>query len=221
MADTLVSTNQFYDYIRSVSRISSPLEKFANERSYRDSDYFSDILATKMLREGDYRRALAVLETLPSSYQHRLNTEEYMLCNPFVLYRKKEDKAFANYKLDFAREMVACQDIIGNPVLSAQQRGEAMVKMGCGLRSSVSFAWPLTEYSYGYEKSHNPSKAARLMLEKGDKMIDEGIAMMTDREIRAEWLVRTQRRLSVVKSFRETRAAAEVLLHCDEYKDYR
>ena len=221
MADTLATTTQLYDYICSVSKFGSALEKFANERSYLDSDYFSDILATKFLRQGDYRKALEVLQTIPSSYQHRLNTEEYMVCDPFTLYRQKGDKVIDDYKLNFAREMVHCQDIIENPISTPQQKGEAMVRMGCGLRSSVSFAWPLTDYSYGDYKKYYPSSKVAAMRERGGKMIDEGIAMMTDREIKAEWLVRTQRRLSVVQSFRDTRAAAEVLLHCDEYKDYR
>lgn len=126
----------------------SALDRFLNSRSYRDRDYWNDIIGTAYLREMDYTHAVRYLCRVSPEFQKRLNTAEYMLYDPFDyrMWQPARIKDNSNYKLRFARRMLALEHRMHH-ARSCNERATALIEYAVGLRNSAGrFCWPLTRY---------------------------------------------------------------------------
>ena len=212
-----VAVEDIEDYVESLDKPKTALELFLDERGYTEKAYFLDIAGTKCLRDFRYADAVRIFEHVPSAYQYRLNTAEYMDRDPFLGYSKPLNIQFPNYKLSFARQMAECEMIMaGN--YGPDEKGQAKIKYGVGLKSSFTYAWPLTGYSWSVEDSDQKWNNQKY---SGDRFISEGLGMIRDREVKAQELLRLQLRLEIVRNYQGTSACRYVLRHCDEYKEWR
>lgn len=203
-------------YVRSLGGSLTGLERFLDDRSYKDKTYFLEVAGTRYIREMKYEEAVRVLEKLPSSYQYRLNTCEYMDRDPFQTAFNESGLQYPDYKLGFARRMAEDRRrMSGN--FGPDERGRAMIDYGLGLKSSFSYAWALTAYFKSGWDDHEYDE----LLKTGDRYISNGLAMICDKEIKARELLRLQARLEIVQHYRNTSVCDYVLRHCDVYRDYR
>ena len=214
--DAEVPVQVLEKYVRSLGGSLTGLERFLDDRGYTNKDYFLDVIGTRYIREMKYEEAVRVLEKLPSSYQYRLNTSEYMDRDPFQTAFNESGLQYPDYKLGFARRMAEDRRrMTGN--FGPDERGRAMIDYGLGLKSSFSYAWALTAYFNGFLDDYEHDD----LIKTGERYIRNGLAMIRDREVKAQELLRLQARLEIVQHYRSTSAGYYVLTHCDEYKDYR
>ncbi|MGN0191128.1 MAG: hypothetical protein ACI39U_05675 [Candidatus Cryptobacteroides sp.] len=217
LLDEKVGDVDIVAYVESLDKPRTALEMFLDERGYTEKSYFLDVAGTKCLRDMRYSDAVRILERVPSAYQYRLNTARYMNQDPFLNYRQVQGYQFPNYKLSFARQMEECERIMsGNS--GPDEKGQAKIRYGVGLKSSFSSAWTLTGYSTG-EAAGDCKSLNNICL--GKVFIHEGLAMIRSREVKAQELLRLQLRLEVVRNYQGTSACRYVLRHCDEYRDWR
>ncbi len=214
-----LKVSSILDYLAVLGRPQTDLEKFLDEHSFTDRDYFLDVVATRYLRDGNYHQATQILEQVSTSYQYRLNTLEYMNRDPFKLDNNTSLFDIRDYKFRFAREMEHCQNII-NGNYGPDEKGSAMIRMAVGRRASATFAWALTEYSYSHSSYwFKPDRLKKVEVETDD-MIKRGLAMIRNPEIKAQELMNQNLRLEVLQHYPNTLAAQQILKHCDEYSDY-
>ena len=139
-------------YWQRVEKPRSQADRWLNERGYTRADYWLDIIGTHMLREMRFGEAEKWLARVDSSYQHCLNTEPYMVYDPFA-YFAVEKKNRSNYKLRFAQQMAGYEKTAGDGRQTADDRADAMLTMSIGLRNAFDErCWPLVGYG-GY--THN------------------------------------------------------------------
>lgn len=215
-----VKTQSIEQYVAALDRPADALESFLDARGYTDRAYFLDVAGTRYIRDRQYAKAVEVLECVPSAYQYRLNTVEYMDRNPGQVALNSQGSIFPDYKLNFARDMAGYDRII-NGNYGPDEKGRARIRKGIGIRAAASFAWALTEYSYSnasyWFKTDNFKKADAV----AQSLIKQGLAQIKDREVKAQELLNLQLRLEVVQNYKGTLASRDILRHCDEYSDYR
>lgn len=212
-----VAVEDIEAYLESLDRPGTELEQFLDERGYTEKAYFLDIAGTKCLRDMRYADAVRILDRVPSAYQYRLNTAQYMDRDPFLGYKKLMKVQLPNYKLSFAKQMAECERILtGN--YGPDEKGQAMIQYGVGLKASFTYAWPLTCYSWSSE-GHDDKWMRQKNL--GEMFVRDGLEMIRDKEVKAQELLRLQLRLEIVQNYRGTDACKYVLRHCDEYRDWR
>lgn len=217
LLDTKVAVEDIENYVESLDKPRTALELFLDERGYTEKAYFLDIAGTKCLRDMRYSDAARILDRVPSAYQYRLNTAEYMNRDPFLGYKKLLKVQLPNYKLSFAQQMADCERIMaGN--YGPDEKGQAMIKYGVGLKSSFTYAWPLTGYAWSFDDSDDKWNNRKYL---GDRFVRDGLTMIRDKEVKAQELLRLQLRLEIVKNYRGTDACKYVLRHCDEYRDWK
>lgn len=150
MIDT-VPLNHVVKYGSLLLAPSSPTELFLQKRSYSEPDHVWDLIGTRYAREMKYRDAAEYLSKVSDGYEDRLNTSGFMTFNPFEIKTHYLRKSHT-YKLDFVRKMVDYEHIVHN-CTDPDIRGEALIKMGLGIRSSFMSCWALTHYS---KSEYNP-----------------------------------------------------------------
>ena len=216
MLDTL-PINQVLRYESLLYSPKSALEIFLQKGAYLDRDYHSDIIGTRMLRELKYKEAVQYLSQVSGEYEERLNTSVYMEYNPFKL--EKESYTAGRYKLDFARKMVNYANTAQN-ASDDNIKGEALIKLGLGIRSSFSFCWALTHYS---KSEYNPWFEDDQTLDKieyAHSIIDNGLKSLTDSELAAKYYQDLCQWKTVVEAFPETKVAEEIRSSCDNLVNY-
>ena len=122
---------EYFNYI--TSEPSSELERYVTERSFKDSQYFNDLIGTKYIAQGQFAEAKPYLEKL---------TKEFMSNQPISIYEASRDytierwfkhqtdkheysnwdfeEVTTNKKLAFCKEMIKLQTLFnlsreGNP----------------------------------------------------------------------------------------------------------
>ena len=80
-----IGVNHVIAYVQRLQQPSSDFDRFINDRSYVDTDFFNELIGTQCLREMRYADALKYFGKIPSSFQYRLNTykDGYMKYDPF------------------------------------------------------------------------------------------------------------------------------------------
>ena len=180
-----VAVEDIEAYLESLDRPGTELEQFLDERGYTEKAYFLDIAGTKCLRDMRYADAVRILDRVPSAYQYRLNTAQYMDRDPFLGYKKLMKVQLPNYKLSFAKQMAECERILtGN--YGPDEKGQAMIQYGVGLKASFTYAWPLTCYSWSSE-GHDDKWMRQKNL--GEMFVRDGLEMIRDKEVKALWQV--------------------------------
>ena len=198
---------------------SAVLEKFLITKAYIDDDYINDLIGTRFMRSMRYSDAVTYLAKVSSDYQRRLNTYPYMERLPFK-YGPERGTVRDNYKLSFARKMVAYESVIKSEV-DQDKVGEAMVMMGIGIKSSFDFCWSLTHYS---KSEYNPwyeEKQNLANIDMAEGMIKKGLSKIRNRELAAECYRRIYYFKTIMEKFPDTKVGREVLEHCDNADDYK
>ena len=168
---TCIDTANLQDLLRYVKFLKSggktAAEKFVIQNSYRDLNFYNELIATKYMRMERYDSALVYLKRVSPKFLRSQNI--YMQIdnehNPFTegwITRKDQQakfrlpfnpaKAYANNpsKETFCKVMLKLQNLMKN-AKSEEERANAAYAYGLGLfRSGIGHAWALNYYEYGY-----------------------------------------------------------------------
>ena len=139
---------------------------------------------------------------------------------PFDLREKDCETIKPDYKLDFAREMVAQERIVKSSS-DMDKVGTALVRMGIGMRSSVGYCWALTRYSLSENDSWPEESYTRYVKEKAESLIWEGLSKIKDREVAAQAYLAIQAYRTVALDYADTPTGRLVASQCDYGKDNR
>lgn len=196
---------------------SSSIEKFLHKRAYTEKDFHYELIGTKYLRAMEYKEAVHYLGKVSSGYQGRLNTSIFMEYDPFQL----EPSYLPNnsYKLRFARKMVDYERIM-RECMDKDIKGEAMIKMGLGVKSSFGHCWALTHYS---KSEYNPWFEAQQTLDKiayAHTLIAKGLKTIDNPELAATYYRDFYQWKTVIEKYPYTAVAEEIRTSCDNLVDY-
>ena len=149
----------YYEYL--TSNHPDSLDQYICQNSYKNSDFFNDLIGTKYLAQGRFSDAISYLRKVNLSYLNELNTSPYMLTRDytqdrwFVRQGKKDDiEGFSsaiftsNPKIDFCNLVLSLQKSYSRHVNS--KKGDALAYRLGSLyyqASSKGDCWWLTSYS--------------------------------------------------------------------------
>jgi hypothetical protein len=219
------------------------MDRWLNERGYTDKDYWCDIVGTHYLREMRFGEAYDWLLCVDKGYH--LNTEEWMLYNPYEhMVRTITPGDREGYKLQFALTM-GHQEAYMREKENPDDRADAMLLLSIGLRNAFSRCWPLVGYGYyGYdfepwdeEVDYDDPLAdgwyrpymvaddavvpyAKRARERAAALRKEAFATYVDPERKAQALRRVSEFTYLMKHFANTPTGQDIARHCDRWKDY-
>lgn len=212
-----VSTNELIAYVKRTQSATGQFDLFLNKRSFIDADYFNDVIGTRYLKEMDYSNAVRYLSKVSSSYQSRLNTEQYMNRNPFCITEEKQEIP-QNYKLDFAKEMSHLEKSISSATDNSKKALD-MIKYGTGIRNSFTYCWTLTDYRYiGW--SAEDYSYINPILDKVGNIFSEALGLFDNEELAAAAHVHLCQWKTAVEKYPDTFAAKYTKISCDNLCDY-
>jgi hypothetical protein len=217
MLDT-APLNYLIQYESLLKSPSTAIERFLQTRSFVDDDYLMDIIGTRYIREMKYRKACEYLIQVHNGYQERLNTSAYMFFDPFEI-KTHNVKTSSAYKFDFAWKMFNYEDFVQNET-DEDIKGEALIKMGLGIRSSFMSCWALTHYS---KSEYNPWFEDKYTLDKiayANSLMEQGLAILKDPELAARYHQSLCQWRTAVEKFPETSVAEEIRTSCDNIVNY-
>ena len=212
-----VSIDELIAYVKRASLSNTTIDKFLNSKGYINSDYFNDIIGTRYLSEMNYSRAVQYLAKVSSSYQTRLNTEDYMHRDPFNLEggRLSEHK---DYKLSFAQEMLRLEKAI-NSSTDNNSKAFDMIKYSTGMLSSFTNCWTLT----GYKRESWPADLAPSLepvFSKVESTFSYALSIITNDELAAAAHVKLCQWKTASEKYPDTFAAKYTKMVCDGLCDY-
>ena len=217
MLDT-APLNYLIQYESLLKSPSTAIERFLQTRSFVDDDYLMDIIGTRYIRDMNYDKAVEYLNKVSDGYQKRLNTSTYMYFDPFEI-KTHNVKTSSAYKLDFARKMVNYEHSVQNGT-DDDIKGEALIKMGLGIRSSFMSCWALTHYS---KSEYNPWFEDKYTLDKiayANSLMEQGLTILKDPELAARYHQSLCQWRTAVEKFPETSVAEEIRTSCDNIVNY-
>lgn len=243
-ADRL-KANELAAYWQRVEHPRSSADRWLNARGYTDADYWRDIVGTHLLRERRFAEAERWLAKVDPGYQHRLNTEPWMLHDPFS-HDASPLPSHDGYKLRFARIMADMDSIRSNPHADPNDRADAMLTLSIGLRNAFSYrAWPLVAYGYGcfyswdeklsyydyplhdfpyYRPYMLADYAAAPYAERAEKQASQlrkkAFATYTDPDRKAQALKRVHEYTYLMRHFAHTPTGQDIARRCDQWRDY-
>jgi hypothetical protein len=100
-------------------------------------------------------------------------------------------------------------------------KGEALIKMGLGIRSSFMSCWALTHYS---KSEYNPWFEDKYTLNKiayANSLMEQGLVILNDPELAARYHQSLCQWRTAVEKFPETSVAEEIRTSCDNIVNYR
>lgn len=233
-------------YWQRVEHPRSSVDRWLNARGYTDADYWRDIVGTHLLRERRFAEAERWLAKVDPGYQHRLNTEPWMLHDPFS-HEASLLSSNDGYKLRFASRMADMDSIRSNPHADPNDRADAMLTLSIGLRNAFSYrAWPLVAYGYGCFYSWDEELSyydyplhdfpyyrpymladyaaapyADLAKRHASQLRKKAFATYTDPERKAQALRRVHEYTYLMRHFAHTPTGQDIARHCDQWKDYQ
>ncbi len=210
-------------------------DRFLNNRSKTDRNFWYDVLATKCLRERRYATACYYLRKLPVSFQQTLNVYPYMTRDPFsydMQILPRDASLAPDYKLHFAEAMMRYQKDMRHH-RDPNKRADAKIQYALGLRNSVHRCWFLTRHSSSCDHSYIQGLLPEIAYAEdstiyrhkqyvalSEKLINEAILTYTDKEQAAQQLRRLLRFQRIMDSCGETATAQDIRAHCDKWRDY-
>lgn len=232
-------------YWQRVEHPRSSADRWLNARGYTDADYWRDIVGTHLLRERRFAEAERWLAKVDPGYQHRLNTEPWMLHDPFS-HDASPLPSHDGYKLRFARIMADMDSVRSNPHADPNDRADAMLTLSIGLRNAFGYlCWPLVAYGYGcfyswdeklsyydyplhdfpyYRPYMLADYAAAPYAERAEKQASQlrkkAFATYTDPERKAQALRRVHEYTYLMRHFAHTPTGQDIARHCDQWSDY-
>lgn len=141
----------------------TPMEKYLIRNSYRDTNYYYELIGTKYMRKGQYATAIRYLQQVSDAFRKTQNIYPWINSsrNPFAehwitnrekgVYALPYDpvKEFANNptKLNFCHIMLRLRETAAKGK-TAEQRAHASYAYAVGLfQSNCGHAWALNHYS--------------------------------------------------------------------------
>ena len=232
-------------YWQRVEHPRSSADRWLNARGYTDADYWRDIVGTHMLRERRFAEAERWLAKVDPGYQHRLNTEPWMLHDPFS-HEASLLSSNDGYKLRFASRMADMDSVRSDPHTDPNDRADAMLTLSIGLRNAFGYlCWPLVAYGYGcfyswdeklsyydyplhdfpyYRPYMLADYAAAPYAERAEKQASQlrkkAFATYTDPDRKAQALRRVREYTYLMKNYANTPTGQDIARHCDRWKDY-
>ena len=167
------------DYEKLLMSYSSELESFLYKRAYINMEYVWDLIGTRYIRDCNYNQAVAYLSKVSEDYQKTLNTYYYMNRLPFS-YKRNYGKVNPNYKLDFARKMSEYQ-MIASTCTDPDIVGDALIKIGIGMRNSFEFCWALTHYKWTYDDPRYEMEGSSVWHAEAQRKLRDGLNSMTNK----------------------------------------
>ena len=212
------------EYLQRLVRPANANDRWFNERSYTNLDYWRDIVGTHYLRERNYRAAALHLKYISPSYQRLMNVRCSL--NPFGIDRTTPSHDSTRYKYHFAQRMDSLQRVMLREA-DPDRRGLAMLEYSIGLENSFGMCWWLTSYDKGWigpdltdiDQTEYAAKARTvvLLLRRKAQQI-----LQTD-EARARYHLRLGQYSTVRRRYAATATARHLALVCDNqglYRDY-
>lgn len=150
---------QYRDFV--AARPGDALSRWLSARLRHDDTYLRELIGTKYLRLGEWKKAIAALGQVPQSFVNHLNIAPYMAQRSYTKERwmgrqqipaGKEAPGSVcpqgNQKLSFAREMLQLEN--GYSVLSGRQREQRALQLAIRYyqASYDGDAWYLTHYGH-------------------------------------------------------------------------
>ena len=225
-----IGVNHVIAYVQRLQQPSSDFDRFINDRSYVDTDFFNELIGTQCLREMRYADALKYFGKIPSSFQYRLNTykDGYMKYDPFSWHAMSLISNNTDYKYNFAREMYSLEQSI-NRTKEPNRKAQLQIRYAIGLENSINRCWALTQYYrgelfWGLGHVTNLDWTKRTSWKranaKSERLIKESLAMFTDRESAAYtyWLLGNNTK--IMSDYPDTNIGEYVRSRCDNLGDY-
>ena len=225
-----IGVNHVIAYVQRLQQPSSDFDRFINDRSYVDTDFFNELIGTQCLREMRYADALKYFGKIPSSFQYRLNTykDGYMKYDPFSWHAMSLISNNTDYKYNFAREMYSLEQFI-NRTKEPNRKAQLQIRYAIGLENSINRCWALTQYYrgeffWGLGHVTNLDWTKRTSWKranaKSERLMKESLAMFTDRESAAYtyWLLGNNTK--IMSDYPDTNIGEYVRSRCDNLGDY-
>jgi len=158
-----LNTAQLQDYYRFISGPhKDAFEAYVAEHSFKDADYFNDLIGTRLMAENKLEEAVPWLEKVPVSFLNSQNISYYAAHRDWTVSRwlKKQrmrdgendgpqsGKLAENMKLKFCREVLQLQSQY--QLASEAQRPQLAYQLGvCYDQASIcGDCWYLTDYGW-------------------------------------------------------------------------
>ena len=242
MVDSL-STAAIIRYWNTVHAPKSPTEKFLNQCSYLDEDYWQDIIGTHALRELDYPLAISYLKKVSSEYQYHTNVylDNGMWRNPFHYNPKYNIEPIddnRDYKLTFAQDMAGLEQKM-NHSSDPNVRARSMILYALGMKNSMNCCWGLAYYSKtsyewmwidgeedekykDYFDAYAPAEAKyrTQVWNSADSLIQAAFSLFTDPEQAAMEYSKLAMVWKVAELYPDTQTGRWLSQHCDRWEDY-
>ena len=235
MIDTM-SVDRLIAYVRQLDQPRTPFDRYLNDRSFANPDYFNDLVGTKCLRAMRYADAERYLSRVSLPFTCSLNTNPYLSRNPFAIephpLSLKENYQL-DYKLAFAREMNNLEHII-TTTDDPNRKAQAMIRLATGIRNSVTYCWALTHYYKGifvfsqyanyetgrYDSGWQTWPDYHQAMHRSEQLLKDALLSFTDDEFLARYYLWNHQPWTVISRYPDTRAAAYVRRHCDGWEDW-
>ena len=95
-------------------------------------------------------------------------------------YNRRYGEIKPNYKLDFARKMSEYQ-MIASTCTDPDIVGDALIKIGIGMRNSLEFCWALTHYKWTYDDPRFEWNGSSVWHAKAQRTLSKGLNSMTNK----------------------------------------
>ena len=204
------------EYLRRLVRPRDADDRWFNERSYTDLDYWRDIVGTHYLRERNYRAAALHLKYIAPSYQRLMNVRCFL--DPFGIDRTTTSYDSTHYKYHFAQRMDSLQRIMLREA-DPDRRGLAMLEYSIGLENSFGMCWWLTSYDKGWtgpdltdiDETEYAEKARTVVL----LLRRKALQTVCSDEARAWYHLRLGQYSTVRRRYADTETGRHLALVCD------
>lgn len=204
-------------YYNDIKNCDDELGIYLNERSYCSKDYICEHIGTMYLRDLDYDKALYWLSQVKSSYFATTNIVPYTFRDPFTWDPDTyEGKPRKNYKLDFAKKMVALASLMESD--DADVRGKAFVHYGLGMKNSYSLCWALTQYHKFYGEEWTWCAHTEDVLGQAEEFIATGLNTVQDRELAAQCHLLVKDYYTAQFVYGDTPTGHDLLVKCDNLR---
>ena len=219
----IVDTDSLRAYLDIVENPATSFDSYLNECGYTDSSYLNDILGMRYIRDMRYQEAEKHLAKVKFEYNYAHNLHIHY--DPFdYSKRRKASREFDfDFRYQFAKRMAELERNIAKES-DPNRRARMTVEFGFGMVSSVSTCWQLSYYQSGYVgnlyREYIWSDIDNAVSSRGYDLINEGLEMFNDLEIKAEMLYRFGNLYTVGTEYRDTYYGRYVERHCDNLCDY-
>lgn len=150
----------YFDFISS-NQTSNSFESYVKSHTYRNANYFNDLIGTRLLAQGKFSEAISYLEKVSHDFIAHQNIAWYMENRDFtkpawIVNQRTTDEYSAdddyqarittNKKIDFCREVLQLRDVL--PLQSGEKRLQTAYKLATVLfqGSHKGDCWFLGQY---------------------------------------------------------------------------